>query len=70
MKAWWPKVRVGGLFAGHDWGSPAVKDAVTTFHTVKSMKKKVTITQDGWPSFYFFKCSFAPDTSPDINGSR
>lgn len=32
IAAWWPKVKVGGVFAGHDFYSyPGVKDAVENF---------------------------------------
>ena len=41
LAAWWPKVRAGGLFSGHDWDHPdprwEVRRAVTEFLTSQGM---------------------------------
>ena len=29
IKAWWPKIRVGGYLSGHDWNQQGVRAAVT-----------------------------------------
>ncbi len=43
MRAWWPKVRPDGLFAGHDWYSgEQVRRAVTDFAAEKGLQIKVT----------------------------
>ena len=31
LKAYWPKMKQGGIFAGHDWNLPEVNQAVTDF---------------------------------------
>lgn len=31
LAAWWPKIQIGGVLAGHDWSDPGVKEAVTAF---------------------------------------
>ena len=61
LNAWWPKLRVGGLFSGHDYldgtwaaGEFGVKRAVDEF----AMKVSVTVlkTQEPQsPSWYFLK---------------
>jgi hypothetical protein len=31
LRVWYPKVKTGGIFAGHDWNDGAIQDAVTEF---------------------------------------
>ena len=52
IQAWWPKLRIGGVLAGHDYnnrGSKRVKKAVD------SIFKHVNITQDRCASWWIFK---------------
>jgi len=58
--AWFPKVKYGGIFAGHDFldgklpeGDFGVKSAVTDF--LKPLPYELNITDEKWPSWYFFK---------------
>jgi len=36
--AWWPKVKRGGIFAGHDWCDGDVKKAVYEFFSEKQKR--------------------------------
>ena len=36
LKAWWPKVRVGGTMAGHDYAHPPVRQAIEEFSKEKN----------------------------------
>lgn len=47
MRAWWPKVRSDGLFAGHDWFSgEQVRRAVTDF--AKEHGLTIKLTHSSW----------------------
>lgn len=59
IKVWYPKVRTGGIVAGHDFldgeileGSFGVRQAVTEFFRYASC---VYITTEDWPSWYVLK---------------
>lgn len=67
LKAWWPKLRKGGLFAGHDYMdgevylgafhfSVGVKSAVEKFVLENKLEQNIsnTLEQD-FPSWYFLK---------------
>lgn len=61
LEAWFPKVRNGGVFAGHDYldghipslGEFRVKSAVDAFATKHNAKLRVTT--EAFPSWYFIK---------------
>jgi hypothetical protein len=60
--AWWPKVKVGGVLAGHDYldgeipeGIFGVKQAVNEF--AAKNKLKLFVIQEKWPSWYIIKKS-------------
>jgi hypothetical protein len=66
---WWPKIRPGGLFAGHDYldgfindSHFGVKRAVDEFIAMYGVKLHVTNAMSGWevdwPSWYCFKENF------------
>jgi len=62
--AWYPKLKVGGLMSGHDWGMPEVQFAVNTSRQVVDKRvSQVHLTTEGYPSFYYFKCH--PDRTDD-----
>jgi hypothetical protein len=58
LEAWFPKVRPGGLIAGHDfidadneYGSFRVRSAVLNF----APTRPVFVSREHWPSLWFFK---------------
>ena len=56
ISAWWPKVKPGGVFSGHDYcGGPfqAVIDAVQDFQ--KATGLELGLTTEGTKSWYFIK---------------
>ncbi len=61
LTAWWPTVRVGGLFAGHDYlngerpgyGTFGVRRAVDEF--AARYRQHVFATNERWPSWYLVK---------------
>lgn len=60
LASWWPKVKPGGIFAGHDYldgehgGSDyGVKQAVTEFAAVNNLE--VTVIPEQWPSWFVRK---------------
>lgn len=66
IEVWWPKVRPGGLFAGHDYLNGfindshfGVKQAVDEFAALHCQKINVTNAVSGWevdwPTWYIFK---------------
>ena len=64
LAAWFPKLRKGGIIAGHDYldgklpeGDFGVKSAVKNFHKPmfdKDFVSKIYSTDEKWPSWYFF----------------
>lgn len=60
LKLWWPKLKKGGMFAGHDYldadlpqGKYGVKSAVNEF--LKVYPHKLFVTPEAWPTWYFIK---------------
>lgn len=60
LELWWPKIRKGGVLAGHDYVNGTfnktafgVKQAVDEFFLNKN--QKINITQEKWPSWYVIK---------------
>jgi len=61
LRAWWPKVKQGGVFSGHDYKNSfirgnlvEVKRAVDNFAFEFGLKVNST-TEDNLPSWYIFK---------------
>ena len=48
LNTWYNKVKVGGLFAGHDWSSMMVQDAVHTFRQENNIKEHMSCFGDTW----------------------
>lgn len=42
---YWPKVKVGGIFAGHDWQLPEVESAVTEFRKQFNITTEIQFTE-------------------------
>lgn len=77
LRAWYPKLRAGGIFAGHDFldgvieaGEFGVKSAVEDF--IRSLHVELFLTQeDEWKSWYFAKphlqgCAFVTLAAGDF----
>ncbi len=61
MELWWPKLKKGGVFSGHDYlngnlinGKFGVKQAVDEF--IKKHDLELYITHEFWPTWYMLKC--------------
>lgn len=62
LNAWYPKVKVGGIYAGHDYmqdglyeqGRFGVKGAVDEF-TYKHGEMLLVCQEETWPTWYFIK---------------
>lgn len=53
LAAWWPKVCSGGIFSGHDYRHPPVKQALDEFTTKNNIQYKTgTPVENTW---YIFK---------------
>lgn len=57
LQVWWPKIKSGGLFLGHDWVTPnsfvpffGVIRAVTEFMNASKLSLEFK-TREGWPSW-------------------
>jgi hypothetical protein len=64
LQDWWPKLKVGGLFAGHDYvdgrfpeGNFGVKSAVDQFREINNISASLFVTREPhkWRSWYFIK---------------
>jgi hypothetical protein len=57
LLAWYPKLKLGGLFSGHDYkqscGKIGVYKAVNEF--AEKNNKEIFVTKERCPSWYFFK---------------
>ena len=60
LELWWPKVKTGGVFAGHDYlnaefsqGVFGVKQAVREF--ARAEGQKIYQTSEKWPTWYIIK---------------
>ena len=61
LQAWYPKLRPGGVLAGHDYldgmlpeGNFGVKSAVDAFQRQQRLKVRST-REAAWPSWYLIK---------------
>lgn len=60
LNAWVPKVRVGGVVAGHDWGHKGVTSAVNTYlqlHAIAPLYTTLPSEDDCMPSWAWVKKS-------------
>jgi predicted O-methyltransferase YrrM len=62
LGAWWPKVRPGGVLAGHDYvdglftaGDFGVKSAVDAFFGERGIRVRSTFGDPPWPSWYVLR---------------
>ncbi len=57
LRQWWPKLKIGGVFAGHDYDPvkwPSTVKAVDAFAAEHGLRLQVT-TGDRYPSWFTFK---------------
>jgi hypothetical protein len=54
LAGWWPKLKRGGLFAGHDYHPqwPKTIEAVDRFAAENGFEFKLTVESNGFPSWY------------------
>lgn len=45
---WYPKLKKGGLFTGHDWNSSAVQHAVNNYREKYNITKKMSTFDNSW----------------------
>ena len=55
LVAWVPKVRIGGVVSGHDWGHPGVTAALHKFLNGTEVLTTKPSEQDFYPSWYYVK---------------
>jgi len=48
LNTWYSKVKVGGLFSGHDWNSPQVQEAVYKFRQDNDITEHMSCYGDTW----------------------
>ena len=67
LAAWWPKLRPGGLFAGHDYtNSPGVRAAVDEFVARQDLGHAFRVSRSSWMIY----CSIGIDAAYCINLPR
>lgn len=54
LENWWPKLKRGGLFSGHDYHAewPKTIEAVDAFAAKHGFKFSLTVEQEGYPSWF------------------
>jgi len=45
---WYPKLKRGGIFSGHDWNAPVIQQAVNKFRDLNSIDSKLSIFDNTW----------------------
>lgn len=56
LRAWWPMLRPGGIFSGHDLDLLTVRSAVTRFRSERGVEAPLGSTSEkNCPSWYFTK---------------
>lgn len=48
IRDWYPKVKQNGLFAGHDWSSPQVRQAINEFRNIHKINSKISAFDNTW----------------------
>lgn len=48
LEVWYPKVKDGGIFAGHDWNCPAIKLAVMGFRETNNLQSQMSTYDNTW----------------------
>ena len=48
LNEWYPKLKSGGLFSGHDWVSPLIQESVTEFRKLKNINAQLSCFDNTW----------------------
>ena len=48
LREWWPKVKTGGLFSGHDWNDRGVRDQVRKFRETLDEPRSLITYDSTW----------------------
>jgi predicted SAM-dependent methyltransferase len=48
LKAWYPKLRSGGIYSGHDYNDPKITRAVNEFRENERIGARMSIADDCW----------------------
>ena len=48
LEAWFPKIKKGGLFAGHDWDSSPIQQAVNEFRCSNKIFSRMIVYSNTW----------------------
>jgi hypothetical protein len=51
LEEWFPKVKSGGIFAGHDWTEPQIASAVNEFRARHGITSRMSTYADTWVWF-------------------
>lgn len=60
LRDWWPKLKVGGLFSGHDYHPKFPKTVKHVDDFCKKAGAALSLTDDEYPSWYFRKGGVIP----------
>jgi len=48
LKAWYPKLRKGGIYSGHDYNDPKITRAVADFRESERITARMSVADDCW----------------------
>lgn len=48
LNDWYPKLKRGGIFAGHDWNAPVIQRAVHTFREANNITDTLSVFDNTW----------------------
>ena len=48
LKDWYPKLKKGGLFTGHDWHCDDIRKAVLEFRSKNNVRGNLVILPETW----------------------
>ena len=48
LSDWYPKLKVGGVFSGHDWNAPVIQKAVNNFRSINNISGDFSVFDNTW----------------------
>lgn len=48
LSDWYPKLKSGGIFSGHDWNAPVIQKAVNRFREINNISGRLSIFDNTW----------------------